>query len=123
MERLQSQLKTSESSNTQLKEKVDSMEEELREANLERDGLRSLNERSSVELRRALEVCERECVRERERERRTMQLYSIQCLKEDQKVELQTYMQSRCIPHFSACILIPGIYSPFLILYSQIWYQ
>ena len=33
------------------------MEEELREANLERDGLRSLNERSSAELRRALEVC------------------------------------------------------------------
>ena len=32
------------------------MEEELREANLERDGLRSLNERLSAELKRALEV-------------------------------------------------------------------
>ena len=55
------------------------MEEELREANLERDGLRSLNERSSAELRRALEVtmgvctCVREIEvggRERERERK-----------------------------------------------------
>ena len=56
VERLQGQLQTSESSNSQLKERVDTMEEELREANLERDGLRSLNERSSAELRRALEV-------------------------------------------------------------------
>ena len=78
MERLQGQLQTSESSNSQLKERVDTMEEELREANLERDGLRSLNERSSAELRRALEVtmgvctCVREIEvggRERERER------------------------------------------------------
>ena len=85
MERLQGQLQTSESSNTQLKEKVETMEEELREANLEREGLRSLNERSSAELRRALEVritcvcvcvcvCARTCMymyvcmRERERE-------------------------------------------------------
>ena len=56
VERLQGQLQTSESSNTQLKEKVETMEEELREANLEREGLRSLNERSSAELRKALEV-------------------------------------------------------------------
>ena len=70
VERLQGQLQTSESSNSQLKERVDTMEEELREANLERDGLRSLNERSSAELRRALEVtmgvctCISVCVRE-----------------------------------------------------------
>ena len=56
VERLQGQLQTSESSNSHLKERVDTMEEELREATLERDGLRSLNERSSAELRRALEV-------------------------------------------------------------------
>ena len=56
VERLQGQLQTSESSNTHLKEKVETMEEELREANLEREGLRSLNERSSAELRKALEV-------------------------------------------------------------------
>lgn len=96
------------------------MEEELREANLERDGLRSLNERSSAELRRALEVrmgvCTRTCIcvcererdrgggreREKEKERKgerdsivTPYTDTLQCLKEDQKVELQTYMQSR----------------------------
>ena len=62
MERLQSQLHSSESSNSELKEKADSMEEELKEANLEREGLRSLNERSSAELKRALEVCVCVCV-------------------------------------------------------------
>ena len=61
VERLQGQLQSSETSNTQLKEKMGTMEEELREANLEREGLRSLNERSSAELKRALEVC-RYCV-------------------------------------------------------------
>ena len=121
VERLQGQLQTSESSNSHLKERVDTMEEELREATLERDGLRSLNERSSAELRRALEVRMGACTymymylcvcvrerggreRERERERRrgrgrdavvTPYTDSVQCLKEDQKVELQTYMQSR----------------------------
>ena len=131
VERLQGQLQTSESSNSHLKERVDTMEEELREATLERDGLRSLNERSSAELRRALEVrmgactymymylcvCVCVCVYVRERGRRgsgrerdgeregekgrgrdavvTPYTDSVQCLKEDQKVELQTYMQSR----------------------------
>lgn len=44
------------------------MVEELREANLEREGLRSLNERSSAELKKALDVSS--SLRERERKTR-----------------------------------------------------
>ena len=56
MERLQSKLTATESENSELKGQVTSREEEIGRLSQERDELRELSERSSTELRTALEV-------------------------------------------------------------------
>ena len=60
MERLQSKLTASESENAELKGQVTSREEEIDRLSQQRDQLRELSEKSSTELRTALEV---PCVR------------------------------------------------------------
>ena len=62
MERLQSKLQTVETTNSALKETVFSLEDQLRDISRERDELRTMNEKSSEELRRTLEVCHCMCV-------------------------------------------------------------
>ena len=56
VERLQSKLQSFESMNEALSATVMSLEAQLREMGHERDELRSMNESSSAQLRRALEV-------------------------------------------------------------------
>ena len=57
MEKLQSKLSSAESANSTLQEKVREGEEETARLRKERDDLRDMAERSSAELRKALEVC------------------------------------------------------------------
>ena len=56
METLQGKLVLVEKENTEYRDKVKSFEDNLTELSLERDSLRTMNERSSADLRRALEV-------------------------------------------------------------------
>ena len=56
MERLQSKLSSAESANSSLQEKVREGEDEVVRLKKERDDLREMTERSSAELRKALEV-------------------------------------------------------------------
>ena len=56
MEKLQAKLSSAESANSSLTEKVSEQGAELSRLHQERDELREMTERSSAELRRALEV-------------------------------------------------------------------
>ncbi|CAI8044412.1 RUN and FYVE domain-containing protein 1 [Geodia barretti] len=72
LEKVQTRLSVAECSVGQLEERVREEEEEVGRLRQERDDLREMNERSSAELRRALEN-----------------------LQDDQKAELETYVQTR----------------------------
>ena len=56
VERLQSKLQSEESTTSALSATVMGLETQLRQLSHERDELRSMNENSSAQLRRALEV-------------------------------------------------------------------
>ena len=92
MEKLQSRVSVAESSVRELEERVREEEEEARRLRQDRDELREMNEKSSAELRKALEV---ERGGENERERYYSFFSLCQNLQDDQKAELETYVQSR----------------------------
>ena len=62
MEKLQSKLSSAEASNSTLQERMREEEEEVGKLRQERDDLREMTERSSAELRKALEVRVCECI-------------------------------------------------------------
>ena len=61
MERQGSRLKTLETENTSLRDQVALMNESMSVITSEREELRSMNEKSSADLRKALEVREHLC--------------------------------------------------------------
>ena len=62
VEKLQSKLSSTEASNSTLQERLREEEEEAGKLRHERDELREMTERSSAELRKALEVRVCECI-------------------------------------------------------------